>query len=81
MHTKNLLELVDAGIPCSTSFPEYIIAKEEIEEGERAETEGGTTGCEAHSTTKITWGDVYEGRVKLSDIFYPWGYFPKIPKK
>ena len=30
---------------------------------------------------KITWGDVYEGRVKLSDIFYPWGYFPKIPKK
>ena len=36
MHTKNLLELVDAGIPCSTSFPEYIIAKKEIEEDERA---------------------------------------------
>ena len=70
MHTKNLLELVDAGIPCSTSFPEYIIAKKEIEEDERARQREVRPDA-SPIQPKITWGDVYEGRVKL----------PKIPKK
>ena len=69
MHTKRLLEIME--VNNLDDLFTYEIAKKEIEEDERAETEGGTTGCEAHSTNKITWGDVYEGRVKL----------PKIPKK